>query len=102
MAGKYFAIDGPVAAGKGTTAKRISAELGYTYCDTGALYRALAVDFQDKGLSINSSVAEFEAVLPKLSVSLETSEKGERVSYEEVLKRICPEKSGQQPALSLA
>lgn len=78
---RAIAIDGPAAAGKGTTAKRVASELGYTYCDTGALYRALAVGFLNRGLSDDSSVAEFEAVLPTLSVSLKTNEKGEMRVY---------------------
>ena len=36
---RAIAIDGPAAAGKTTTAKRVAAELGFVYCDTGALYR---------------------------------------------------------------
>jgi cytidylate kinase len=36
------AIDGPSGAGKSTVAKRLASELGYTYIDTGAMYRAVA------------------------------------------------------------
>jgi cytidylate kinase len=38
-----IAIDGPAAAGKGTLARRLAAELGYDYLDTGLLYRAVGV-----------------------------------------------------------
>lgn len=38
-----IAIDGPAAAGKSTIAKRLAALLGYTYIDTGAMYRAVAL-----------------------------------------------------------
>lgn len=38
-----IAIDGPVAAGKGTTAKLVAQRLGYVYIDSGALYRALTL-----------------------------------------------------------
>jgi cytidylate kinase len=34
-------IDGPVATGKSTIAKKLAASLGYIYFDTGAMYRAL-------------------------------------------------------------
>ena len=37
-----IAIDGPVAAGKSTIARIVARELGYTYIDSGAMYRALA------------------------------------------------------------
>lgn len=38
-----IAIDGPVAAGKGTTAKMVAARLGFLYVDTGAMYRGLTL-----------------------------------------------------------
>ncbi|HEY1336837.1 MAG TPA: (d)CMP kinase [Bryobacteraceae bacterium] len=37
------AIDGPAGAGKSTIAKRIAGRLGFTYIDTGAMYRAVAL-----------------------------------------------------------
>jgi cytidylate kinase len=36
-------IDGPAGAGKSTVARKVASALGYTYLDTGAMYRALAV-----------------------------------------------------------
>ena len=38
-----IAIDGPSGAGKSTVARRVAKELGYTYVDTGALYRAVGL-----------------------------------------------------------
>ena len=40
---KQIAIDGPAGAGKSTIAKRLAAELGYVYIDTGAMYRTIAL-----------------------------------------------------------
>lgn len=37
------AIDGPVGSGKSTAARRVAELLGYTYIDTGAMYRAVAL-----------------------------------------------------------
>ncbi len=37
------AIDGPAGAGKSTLARRLAAELGYIYVDTGAMYRAIGL-----------------------------------------------------------
>jgi len=37
------AIDGPAGAGKSTIAKRLAQRLGFTYIDTGAMYRAVAL-----------------------------------------------------------
>src|SRR2546423_2894900 len=36
------AIDGPAGAGKSTVAKTLARELGFTYLDSGAMYRAVA------------------------------------------------------------
>jgi len=38
-----IAIDGPVAAGKGTVAKSVAEALKFLYVDTGGMYRALAL-----------------------------------------------------------
>lgn len=40
---KVVAIDGPAGAGKSTVSKLVAARLGYTYIDTGAMYRAVAL-----------------------------------------------------------
>jgi CMP/dCMP kinase len=49
-----IAIDGPSAAGKSTLAKRLAKELGFTYLDTGAMYRALALKVLRKGIDIGN------------------------------------------------
>jgi len=38
-----IAIDGPAGAGKSTVARAVAGALGYTYLDTGAMYRAIAL-----------------------------------------------------------
>lgn len=40
-------IDGPAGTGKSTVAKKVAKALGFTYLDTGALYRAAAVAIED-------------------------------------------------------
>lgn len=45
-----IAIDGPAGAGKSTIAKKVAANLGYIYVDTGAMYRAMALYFIRKGI----------------------------------------------------
>ena len=40
-----IAIDGPAGAGKSTIARKLAADLGYVYVDTGAMYRAMAYFF---------------------------------------------------------
>lgn len=44
-----IAIDGPAGAGKSTVAQRVADALGFTYIDTGAMYRALAWAVLDSG-----------------------------------------------------
>lgn len=51
----HIAIDGPVAAGKGTVSRIVAERLGFLYVDTGAMYRVAAllaiqnkVDFSDE------------------------------------------------------
>jgi len=44
-----IAIDGPAGAGKSTLSRRLAAELGYIYVDTGALYRAVGLKFSRLG-----------------------------------------------------
>lgn len=38
-----IAIDGPAGSGKSTIAKKLAKDLGFTYVDTGAMYRAIAI-----------------------------------------------------------
>jgi cytidylate kinase len=49
------AIDGPAGAGKSTLAKRVAARLGFTYIDTGAMYRAAALWALQKNVSWDDS-----------------------------------------------
>lgn len=63
------AIDGPAAAGKSTIAKKVAAIKGYTYIDTGAMYRACTWYCLDKGLDCTdekSCVAE----IPNIHIEL--------------------------------
>jgi len=46
-----IAIDGPAGAGKSTVARRVAQRLGYLYIDTGAMYRALTLAAQRRGVS---------------------------------------------------
>jgi cytidylate kinase len=51
------AIDGPAGAGKSTVAKRLAKELGYTYMDTGAMYRAFALKARRDGIDLEKEDA---------------------------------------------
>jgi CMP/dCMP kinase len=43
------AIDGPAGAGKSSVARGVAAELGFTYLDTGSMYRAVALAAAERG-----------------------------------------------------
>lgn len=43
-------IDGPSASGKSTVAKQLAEKLNFTHLDTGAIYRAIAIFYKDRGM----------------------------------------------------
>jgi cytidylate kinase len=48
-----IAIDGPAGAGKSTVARAVAAEIGFTYLDSGAMYRCVALAALEKGESLD-------------------------------------------------
>ncbi len=49
-----IAIDGPAGSGKSTVAKLIAKDLGFTYIDTGAMYRAITLKALDLGINLEN------------------------------------------------
>jgi len=47
-----IAVDGPAASGKGTLARKLAEKLNFAYMDTGILYRGVAMEVVDTGLSV--------------------------------------------------
>jgi CMP/dCMP kinase len=62
------AIDGPAGAGKSTVAQLAAKELGYTYIDTGAMYRAVAWKVLQQGGEVTDE--RILAVVPDIDVDL--------------------------------
>jgi cytidylate kinase len=58
-----IAIDGPAAAGKGTLARRLAAELGYDYLDTGLIYRAVGMNVVRAGFDPADTARAAEAAI---------------------------------------
>ena len=76
MAKTYsIAIDGPAGAGKSTIARRIAAELGYKYVDTGAIYRTVAYFLELLGVS-PKDVDGVERYIDELTINIEYDEDG--------------------------
>ncbi len=74
--GLVVAIDGPSGAGKSTTGRALATRLGYTYIDTGAMYRALALKAMRAGVSLDAE--EALATLCRAS-QIELGDGGKRV-----------------------
>ncbi len=64
-----IAIDGPAGAGKSTIAKKLAKELGFIYVDTGAMYRAMAYYFLQKGIASDDEAAIAKAC-PAVDVTI--------------------------------
>ncbi len=69
-----IAIDGPGAAGKSTVAKRLAKKLNYTYIDTGAMYRCLALYALQNKLDI-MNVEELVQATKTIDILLDSSGK---------------------------
>ena len=75
------AIDGPVGAGKSTVARESAKRLGFIYADTGALYRAVALYVNRRGLNEDSDgfKENVAALLPEINVEIRIAEGTQRV-----------------------
>ena len=69
------AIDGPAGAGKSTIARRLAAELGYRYVDTGAIYRTVAYFMDLWGVS-PKDVDGVNRYIDELTIGIEYDEDG--------------------------
>src|SRR5882724_1352872 len=62
-----IAIDGPVAAGKGTIALQLAKDLNGLYLYTGAMYRAVALYCLEKGIDLQDERGVV-ATLPEITI----------------------------------
>ena len=72
-----IAIDGPAGAGKSTIARKLAAELGYYYVDTGAIYRTVAYFLDLLGIS-PKDLDGVSRYIDELTVELEYDEAGKQ------------------------
>jgi cytidylate kinase len=66
---RVVAIDGPSGSGKTTIAKLIAEEIGFNYLDTGALYRAVALELRNMNIEPEDSNDKISTVLSKTIVT---------------------------------
>jgi cytidylate kinase len=72
-----IAIDGPVGAGKSVAARELARELGYSYLNTGAMYRAVAIAARDAG--VNPDDPNVEEGLTSVLKGIEIKFDGEKI-----------------------
>ena len=89
------AIDGPSGAGKSSLAKRLAADLGYVYVDTGAMYRAIGLYASRQGVDLRDAGA-VAALLPgiHLDIRLEAGTQHVYLNGEDVSEAIRAEAIG--------
>src|SRR6516225_1675660 len=62
-------IDGPAGSGKSSVARRVAALLGYSYLDSGAMYRALALKALERKVALTDE-ARLEALAKGTHIEL--------------------------------
>ncbi|MHB9030127.1 MAG: (d)CMP kinase [Candidatus Latescibacterota bacterium] len=71
------AIDGPVGAGKSTTAREVAKRLGFLFVDTGAMYRAVTLDVLNHGAN-PADEDEVKRIVAHSGVELQITPEGQR------------------------
>jgi len=64
-----IAVDGPAGAGKSTVSRLLARSLGFTYIDTGAMYRALTLKALDHNVDVGNTEA-LVAMAQRTSIGL--------------------------------
>jgi len=72
-----IAIDGPAGAGKSTAARAVAAALGFTYLDSGAMYRCVALAAVEGGADLDAATE-----MGELAGSLRIELDGERIELD--------------------
>ena len=78
-----IAIDGHSSTGKSTLAKELAASLGYTYVDSGAMYRAVALDALRNGWVSKAYGIKEEPIinaLQNLTITFNVNSQGQSIT----------------------
>lgn len=78
---KYIAVavDGPAGAGKSSVSKAVAKDMGYTYIDTGAMYRSAALFAIENGISIRNERDVLISRLDEIKIALKNENGVQRV-----------------------
>ena len=79
---KVIAIDGPSGSGKSTIAQIVARKIGHTYIDTGAMFRAIGLHLDNKGIK-ESDIDSIQSELNSFNFNYGLSE-SELVVIDEV------------------
>lgn len=60
-------IDGPAGAGKGTISKLVSQNMGFHYLDSGAIYRVIAFEANQKGLATDQ-ISQITELIDEINI----------------------------------
>ena len=96
-------IDGPSGVGKSTVAKSVAKYLGLTYLDTGAMYRAIALQVKRNPLNINND-EELSSLLANTNIKFVNNEDNVLIIFlnnEDITDKIRSPEMGQGKWLSL-
>lgn len=98
-----IAIDGPAGTGKGTIADLLAKKLGYTYIDTGAMYRCITLKMLNNNISLDdiekikelleSTSIEFMNISNKQHVFLDDEDVTEDIRTPKVNEAVSPTSS---------
>lgn len=93
-----IAIDGPAGSGKSSTAKAVAARLGFTYLDTGAMYRVItlkslrnavaATDLTSLDALTKNTTITFTGAPPDICVLMDGEDVTDAIRSDEVTKNV--------------
>ena len=91
-----IAIDGPSGSGKSSTAKAVAKALGFTYLDTGAMYRAVSVGVLHLGIDpreedkVAEAVKAMQVSFKGNDVFLDGEDVSDEIRYDAATKAVTP------------
>ena len=84
MKNVIIAIDGPAGAGKSSVSKAVSKKLGFTYIDTGAMYRACALMALETGVDVRQYTNRLPLMFDDFELVLKADKDIQRVILNDI------------------